>query len=96
MNIIFETRKTILSLNDTNWIKCEISDFEVSMGPFDSAQVPEIVCVYILVIFSSIVELKLVGLYKDYRFINVPNCNGSLTVKLPKMLLECLSYWVLR
>lgn len=65
IDIIFAARKLLLSLNDSTWIKCGSNNFDVLMRAYDLAEVADLVCIYILEIFSRIVELELVHLYRD-------------------------------
>lgn len=85
--------RSILTLNNSTWIKCRNDAFDVPMGEYDSAQVAYLVYLYILEILSRIVDPKQVGLYREDRLTCVPNSNGSLTVKLQEKLLQLLSYW---
>lgn len=46
--MILTTRKSLLTLNNSTWTKCHNDEFDVSMGVYDSAQVADLVCFYIL------------------------------------------------
>lgn len=92
-NIILAARKSLLSLNNSTWMKCKNEDFDIPRGAYDSVQVANIVGIYILEILSRIIDPKQISLYRDDRLIYIPNSNGPLTMKLQKKLLELSSSW---
>lgn len=82
---ILTAREPLLALNDSTWIKCRNDNFDVLMWVYNSAQVADLACFYILDILR-IVDPKLVSLYRD-GLIFVPNRNGPFTVKLQKLII---------
>lgn len=49
------------------------------MGAYDSAQLADLVGMYIPYILSRIIDLKQMGLYRDDGFIFISNSNGPLS-----------------
>ena len=63
--IILESRKTLLAMKNSFWTKKQNPDFDVSMGSFDSAEICDLVGLFLL---SKLEDLKVnaqFGLYKD-------------------------------
>ncbi len=63
--IIHNTRKSFLYLNQTPWIKQEQSDFDITMGSYDGAECCELVGLFILNKLCNILQQPNVGLYRD-------------------------------
>ena len=58
--IILVCRKTILKNNDSAWVKTGLDNFDVPMGGYDSAQIANLVGLYILDTLSRIVDPNLI------------------------------------
>ena len=66
LNIIMESRKTLLFNNEIPWVKKEGNEnFDVPMGCYDGAEVCEIVGSYLLNLLCEILDKEQVGLYRD-------------------------------
>lgn len=66
LNIIMQSRKTLLFYGDEPWVKkIGDEDFDVPMGSYDGAEVCELVGSYILSLLSKIVNKSNIGLYRD-------------------------------
>lgn len=66
--------------------------FDVPMGAFNSAQIADVVGIYILDTLSRIVNLNQVGLYRDDGLIFVPSSNGPITSSLHKKVVRAFKY----
>ena len=56
-------RKTVFKNNDSTWIKTGLDNFDVPLGGYDSAQIADLVGLYILYTISRIVDLIQIGQY---------------------------------
>ena len=65
METIMHCRKTFLYYNQNAWVKKENSDFDVSMGSLDSAEVCELVGLFLLNKIEGLIPRQDVGLYRD-------------------------------
>mgnify|MGYP001294396990 CR=1 FL=1 len=65
METIMHCRKTFLHYNQNAWVKKENSDFDVSMGSLDSAEVCELVGLFLLNKVEGLIPRQDVGLYRD-------------------------------
>ena len=65
MKLIFHCRKMFLFLEDDVWVKKDNPDFDVSMGGLDSAEVCELVGLYILSQMERLIPREDLGLYRD-------------------------------
>ena len=74
--IIFACRKTILKNNESPWIKAGFDNFDVPMGGYDSAQIADLVGLYILDTLSRIVDLIQLGLYHNNRILYISSRDG--------------------
>lgn len=88
INLILTARKSLLTLNDSTWTKCQNDNFDVPMGAYDSAQVADLVCIYILDTLSRIVNPKQIGLYRDDGLLFISNSNGPLTSKIQMKIIR--------
>lgn len=92
LEIILASRRSILKYNDANWVKKYNESFDVPMGAFNSAQIADVVGIYILDTLSRIVNLNQVGLYRDDGLIFVPSSNGPITSSLHKKVVRAFKY----
>ena len=79
IEIILASRKTVLSDNRRSWVKSYVDNFDVSMGAYDSAQVADLVGIYILDTLGRIVNSQQVGLYRVDGIIYIPDSNDPKT-----------------
>ena len=86
--IILHCRKSILRNNGKNWVKKSdyISPFDVAMGSFDSAQVSDLIGLYILNTLSRFIDKKDIGLYRDDGLMIVRESNGPKTNRIHKKI----------
>ena len=77
LNIIMESRKTLLFNNEIPWVKKEGNEnFDVSMGCYDGSEVCEIVGSYLLNLLCEILDKEQVGLYRDDGLAVVKHLSG--------------------
>ena len=65
-------RKSILLDSKRTWVKSYMDNFDVPMDSYNSAQIVDIIGIYILDTLGRIIDLKQVGLYKDDGLIFIP------------------------
>ena len=88
IEIILASRKIVLSDNRRSWVKSHVDNFDVPMGAYDSAQVADLVGIYILDTLGRIVNLQQVGLYRDDGIIYIPDSNGPKTASIQKKIIR--------
>ena len=81
VDIIMHCRKTFLFHKDECWVKKTDSCFDVSMGGLDSAEVCELVGLFLLFNIEQLIPQEDVGLYRD---------DGLAVVELPGPEIERL------
>ena len=57
------------------------------MGAYDSAQIADLISIYILDTLSRIMDPKQVDLYREDGLIFIPDSNGSKTSKIHKKII---------
>ena len=72
--IIWHARKSLLFGNDAIWSKRANSQFDVTMGSYDGAEICELVGLYILDLLSQQFDKQQLGLYRD---------DGATAINLP-------------
>ena len=85
-------RKSVLVYNTTTWEKKTTNNFDITMGSFDSAQIADLVGIYILDTLGRFLNLKNVRIYRDGGLISVPNSNRPLTSKIQKKVIRAFEY----
>ena len=65
-----------------------MDDFDVPMGVYDSAQVADLIGIYILDTLGRIVSSEQVGLCQDDGIIFIPDSNGPKTFKIQKIIMS--------
>ena len=65
IEIIIACRKSILTDNRRTWVKSHVDNFDIPVGAYDSAQVTDLIGIYILDTLGRIFILEQVGLYQD-------------------------------
>ena len=63
--IIMHSRRSLLFNGGFNWVKQDGTDFDVTMGSYDGAEVCELVGLYMLHLLSNCFDQKDLGLYRD-------------------------------
>ena len=63
--IIMHSRRSLLFNGGFNWVKQDGTDFDVTMGSYDGAEVCELVGLYMLHLLSRCFDQKDLGLYRD-------------------------------
>ena len=89
-------RKSILSDNRRTWVKSQVDNFDVPIGAYDSAQVADLIGIYILDTLGRIVNLEQMGLYRYDRIISIPDSNSSKTSKIQKKIIRAFKLLGLR
>ena len=68
-----------------DWIKTKnTSNFDVPMGSFDSANIADIVGLYILDNLKGTADINTTGLYRDDGLMIIPKSNGPKSNKMHK------------
>ena len=89
LNIIMESRKTLLFNNGIPWVKKEGNEnFDVPMGCYDGAEVCEIVGSYLLNLLCEILDKEQVGLYRDDGLAVVKHLSGPQFEQKRKNILK--------
>ena len=78
--------KSILSDNRRTWVKSHVDNLDVPMGACNSAQVADLIGIYILGTLDRIVNLEQVGFYRNNGIIFKPGSNGPETSKIQKII----------
>ena len=92
IEIIQACRKSVLSDNRRTWVKSHVDNFDVPMGAYDSAQVANLVVIYILDTLGRIVNLEQVGLYRCDGIIFIPDSNGPKTSNIQKKIIRAFKF----
>ena len=74
--IILACRKTVFKKNDSTRIKNGLNNFDVTMAGYGSAQIADLVGLYISNILSGIVDPIQIGLYHNDGILYIPNSDG--------------------
>ena len=82
--IIKHVRKSLLFNKQQIWIKKERGLFDVTMGAYDSAEVCEIVGIFIFYQLSRIYNKNDIGLYRDDGLAVFRNTSGPQAEKIKK------------
>ena len=65
IDLILHCRKTFLYFEDDCWVKKSNKDFDVSQGSYDSAEICELVGLFLLSRMEKLIPKKQFGLYRD-------------------------------
>ena len=96
IEIILASKKSVLSDSRRCWVKCHVDSFDVPMGAYDSAQVADLVGIYILDTLGRIVNWEQVELYWDDGIIYIPDSNGPKTSSIQKKIIRAFKLLGLR
>ena len=83
---IFHARKSLLYYNDEPWVRKGESNFDVSMGAYDGAEVCELIGIFMLSLLSKHINKNHIGLYRDDGLAILKNTSGPEAEKLKKKL----------
>ena len=81
---IFHARKSLLYYNDEPWVRKGESNFDVSMGAYDGAEVCELIGIFMLSLLSKHINKNHIGLYRDDGLAILKNTSGPEAEKLKK------------
>ena len=87
INIILHARKTFLFSSNEAWVKTNNEDFDVPMGGFDSAEISELVGLFILNSLEEFLPKTHIGLYRDDG-LAVTNLPGPGVERLKKQIIQ--------
>ena len=62
---IFHARKSLLYNDGELWIKKQSNNFDVTMGPYDGAEVCEVIYIFMLSLIGNKYNRNNIGLYRD-------------------------------
>ena len=86
--IIFHCRKSLLFHDENPWVKQGNTNFDVTMGSFDGAEVCELVGLFILEKIKSTLNSPNIGLYRDDGLAVFENHNGHSNDQFRKKLIQ--------
>ena len=81
---MFHTTKSLLCYNDEPWVKKWESNFDVTMGAYNGAEVCELIGIFMLSLLSKHINKIHIGLYKDDGLTILKNTSGLAAEKLKK------------
>ena len=82
--VIFHARKSVLYNDGEPWVKKEGSDFDVTMGAYDGAEVCKLIGIYMLYLIRKKYDSKNIGLYRDDELALFKNVSGPASEKIKK------------
>ena len=82
LDIILTCWKSVLIYNNTTWEKMTTDNFDVTMESFNTAQIADLVGIYILDTLGRFLDLNNISIYRNDELISFPNSNGPLTSKI--------------
>ena len=88
INVIFHYCKSILFSDDSTWIKKNNSEFDITMGSYDGAEICKLVGLFLLHELSTIIPKDLAGLYRDDSLAILRNSNGPNTDRIKKRIIK--------
>ena len=89
INTIMHSRKSLLFNNADIWIKKNGDpDFDVTMGSFDSAELCEVVGLYIFHILGKKCGKYRIGLYRDDRLVCFGDTSGPQADRIRKYFIK--------
>ena len=79
IEIILTCKKSIHNDNKSTWIKNSTDNFDIPMGVYDSAEMTDLIVIYISDTLGWIIDLKQVCSYRDDSLVFIPDSNGLKT-----------------
>ena len=89
LDIIINARRSFLFENGEPWVKQNNSNFDVTEGSYDGAEVCELVGLFLLDKLKNIVNNGSVGCYRDDGLAVVRNLSPRLQDRLRKDIIQC-------
>ena len=83
---VFHARKSLLFDKTSVWVKKDNSDFDVTMGSYDGAEVCELVGLYLLNLLTNEFGKNNIGLYRDHGLSCFQNISGLDSEKIKKKM----------
>ena len=74
--IIKHCRKSLLFSQNNAWVKIDISQFDITMGSYDGAEICKLLGLYLLNKLANIIRKESVGLCRDDGLTILPNTSG--------------------
>ena len=92
--IILAWRKTVLKNNGSTWLKTGSNNFDVLVGAggYDSAQMADLVGLYILDTLCRIISPIQIGLYSIDGLIYISNSDGSRSSSIQKKIVRAFEF----
>ena len=84
IDVIFYARKSLLYYNNKPWVKKGESNFDVTMGTYDGAEVCELIGIFMLLLLSKHINKNHIGLHRDDGLAISKNTSGPEAEKLEK------------
>ena len=86
VEVIFHKQKSVLYDDREPWTKKEGGSFDVTMGPYDGAEVCELIGIYILYLIEKKYDSRNIGLYSDDGLAALKNISGPASEKMKEQL----------
>ena len=87
LEIMIHSRRSFLFTDESPWKKKDSSNFDVTMGSFDGAEVCEMVGLFLLHQLEQVIPKQNIGLYRDDGLAVVEN-NGPKVEQLRKKVIQ--------
>ena len=87
---VFHARKSLLFDKTSVWVKKDNSDFDVTMGNYDGAEVCELVGRYLFNLLTNEFGKNNIGLYRDDGLSSFQNISGQDSEKIKKKMCKML------
>ena len=89
IEIITHCRKSILFRNQEQWTKTKgTENFDVAQGSGDSAEISDLIGLYILYNLTRSINIEDIGLYRDDGLMVVKESNGQKCDRLRKLVTQ--------
>ena len=85
---IYHARKSVLFDKDSVWVKKDNSEFDVTMGSYDGAELCELVGLYLLDLLTKEFSKQNIGLYRDDGLSCFENMSRPNPEKIKKKLFK--------
>ena len=86
IKVIMHSRRSLLFDKDTVWVKKQNSNFDVTMGSYDGAELCELTGLYILHILGNELGKENLGLYRDDGLGCFQNLSGPESERIKKKI----------
>ena len=85
-------RKTVLKNNDSTWIKAGLDNFDVPLGAYDSAQIADLVDLYILNTLSRLVDPIQIELYRFDGILYISSSDDPKCCSIQKKIIRAFKF----